>query len=118
MDELNPLKQTAYPSTSTHAMDVLQAELKEQRKLIEENHAMLKSLRRSLRLSTLFSFIRILIVVIPLILLALYLPPLIKNWLQTFDQYQQALNGNGSMPQGFDIKQIQELLQKSGMLER
>ena len=118
MDEINPLKQPAYPSGSTHGLEQVQAELREQRKLIDENHAMLKAIRRSMRWSSIFSFIRILIVVVPLILLSIYLPPLISHWLNMFGQYQDAMNGNGSVPQGFDIKQIQDLLQKSGMIER
>lgn len=96
----------------------MQTELREQRKLIEENHAVLKSLRRLARLGSIFSIIRILLIAIPLILLAIYLPPLLRNWLHTLDQYQQAINGTGSMPQGFDLKQIQDLLQKSTLLER
>ncbi len=118
MDDPQSLNQPVYPSGSTHNLDAIQTELREQRKLIEENHTMLKSLRRLARVSSVFSFIRILLIAVPLILLAIFLPPLIRDWMQTLEQYQQAVNGTGTMPQGFDLQQIQEMLQKSGMFER
>lgn len=112
------LKDAAYPTTTAPNMDRIVAELKAQRELIEKQGAMLKSIRRSLRVSGIMSLLRMLIILIPLIIAAIYLPPLIRNWVGMFSDYQSAFRESTTFPQGIDVQQVQDLLQKSGLFER
>ena len=118
MQDQHPLKQTSYPSTSLQPLEQMQEELRQQRKLIEENHQMLRGLRRSLRVTSTLSVIRLLLVLIPLILALVFLPPLIKQWTGIIREYQDTFSVQGNIPGGFDINKIQDLLQNTGLLER
>lgn len=118
MQDQHPLKQTSYPSTSLQSLDQLQEELRQQRKLIEESHHMLRAMRRSMRLTSILSIVRLLLILIPLILALVFLPPLIKQWTGVIREYQDTFSVQGNIPAGFDINKIQDLLQNSGLLER
>ncbi len=118
MQDQHPLQQTSYPPASPQSLEQVQEELRQQRKLIEENHHMLRSMRRSLHVTTILSMIRLLLLLIPLILALVFLPPLIKQWTGVIREYQDTFSVQGNIPTGFDINKIQDLLQNSGLLER
>lgn len=119
MQEQHPLQQPAYPSGSNHALEQMQAELRQQRKMIEENHHLLVSMRRAMRVSVVFTVLKILLFLVPLVLAAVFLPPYIREWLETVRSYQNVISGSpDGQLQGLDIDQLRQLLQKTGMFER
>jgi len=81
------------------------------RAMIEENTKMLKSIQRSQRIGALFSFLRFLIILIPFILAAVYLPGLVDEYRQS---YEDSLLGESiRLPQGFEIGDLQEYLERN-----
>jgi len=118
MNESHPLQQPAYPSNSAQSLEQMQQELRDQRKLIDENHTMLRKIHRSMQIASVFAVVRLLLVLIPLILALIFLPPFIKQWTGIINEYQDVFSVQGTVPKGFDINKIQDLLQSSGLLER
>lgn len=117
MREIHPQelsgRQSSAPTTSE-----LAAELRAQRKLLEQNNSVIRSVQRILRFSAAFSLFRTLLLLIPLILGLIYLPPLLRG---AMESWQEVLEGSGSsleLPKGLDIKSLQELLQRPSLLER
>lgn len=78
-------------------------------KKLNEQTRLLKSIRRSQQMSSAFGFLKLVVLVVPLILAYIYIPKIIAD-------YSQALNesileqGKVRLPEGFSINQIQELL--------
>lgn len=118
MQQQHPLQQPAYPSESHQAMDKIQAELKSQRRLLEENHRMLLSVRRGMRFSFAASTVKLILILIPLILAAVFLPPFVRDWLETIRGYQEAIPDVSGDMRGINVDQLRELLQKSSLFER
>ncbi|MFA5954122.1 MAG: hypothetical protein WC817_01115 [Patescibacteria group bacterium] len=74
------------------------------RKMLEENlqlsremHTMMKKVRRSMAMRTVVSVIYLILIVAPLIIAFFYLPPLIKPYLQ---QYQELLGPMSDIQRG------------------
>lgn len=88
----------------------MEDQLKEIRRLVEENKHDLKQIRRTLKVSAFFSFLRWLLILVPLILAAIYLPALVSDFKDSTNQFTQGDSG-GNLPQGFSVDQIQGLLQ-------
>lgn len=61
-------------------------------KLTEEIHEMAKSIKSFMMWQRIFSFLKILIIVVPIVIGILYLPPLLKN---VFKQYGDLLGIEG-----------------------
>ncbi|MCD4694000.1 hypothetical protein K8R62_01440 [bacterium] len=70
--------------------------LKESLKLNKETNEIVKSVKKYLVVQRIFFFVKVLIIVIPLILGIIYLPPLFKEFIprfnETIDQYQSLFN--------------------------
>jgi len=85
--------------------------------LTEDIHEMTKKIKSYILWQKVFSIIKILIILVPIILGIIYLPPLLRD---VFDQYRELLNigGTGLDLQGLlggqsadvDIQQIQKIL--------
>ncbi len=81
------------------------------RTMIETNTKMLKSIQRTSRISAFFSFLRFLLILIPFILAAIYLPTLIDEYRQS---YEDSLFGESvRLPQGFEIGDLQQYLERN-----
>jgi len=61
-------------------------------KLTKEIHEMAKSIKSFMMWQRVFSFLKILIIVVPIVIGIIYLPPLLKN---VFEQYQGLLGIGG-----------------------
>ncbi len=124
MQEINPESAVAHPPAAvphtTPDHSALSREVAEMRALLDSQGKMLRSIRRSLRLSTILSYVRFFLFLIPFILAIIFLPPVIEQFMQTLD----AFRGEGdsqyglTLPKGLDIKQLDELCRQSGSTER
>ncbi len=85
---------------------------------VEQNHAMLKGIRRHMRIQSAFGGIKLLIFVIPIILALIYLPQLFQQYKDFTDSIQQNASIIPTLPEGFDINSIQELLKNPPSSER
>ena len=74
--------------------------------LTEEIHKMVKSIKRYMFWQNIWSFLKILVIVVPIVIGIIYLPPLLKG---VFQQYQSLLGGGD----GLNL----ESLGNSGLLE-
>lgn len=101
-----------------HTSSEMMAELRLQRELLKQNHDMLRSMKRSLRAAALFSSVRTLIWLIPLAIGLIYLPPLLKKASESWRAVQEASSPTTGLPAGLDLKSLQDILQRSGLLER
>ena len=97
-------------------LEELRAELGEQRRLLDETHTMVLSLRRWQRAAHIVQGLKWAVILALIIVAAIYVPPIIQHWMETVQKYQQYIPGQSSTSgQGIDFKQIQDFLQKSGM---
>ena len=71
-------------------------------KLTEEIHRMAKSIKSFMMWQKIFGFLKILIIVVPIVIGIIYLPPLLKN---IFEQYQ-GLFGIGGDASGNIIENL------------
>ncbi len=121
MQEINPAgpehKTPADKPAAIHNSSEVMAELRLQRELLKQNNDMLRSMKRSLRAAALFSSVRTLIWLIPLAIGLVYLPPLLKKASESWRAVQEASSPTG-LPQGLDLQSLQDILQRSGLLER
>lgn len=84
---------------------------------VEQNHLMLKSIRRHMRIQAAFGTLKLILIAIPIILALIYIPELVR-------QYQEMVNtikGGAffpTLPQGLDIGGIQDVLKNTGITER
>ncbi len=62
--------------------------------LTEEIHKMVKSIKRYMFWQNVWSFLKILIIVVPIVIGIIYLPPLLKG---VFQQYQSLLGGGDGL---------------------
>lgn len=106
-----------HPESSGPAHHEILAQLKMQGEMLKHQGDMIKSIRRSLRVAHFLSFIKIALILAPFILALIYLPPLIKEWTQTVQQIRENPLDSVTLPKGIDIKGIQDLLNKSGLLK-
>ena len=84
---------------------------------VEQNHAILKSIRRHMRIQSAFGGIKLLIFIIPIVLALIYLPQLF----QLYKDFTESVSQNSllpALPEGFDIGSIQELLKNAPASER
>lgn len=81
-------------------------------KLAKENREMLKKVKKYLLISRIWGFLKILIIVTPIILGIIYLPPLIDDFVQGvkeglgLNKVEQAI-GNFSTGDGEEINQVE-----------
>jgi len=68
--------------------------LEENLKLIQETHQMVKSIKKYIFMQSVWGFLKILIIVVPIILGFIYLSPLLKD---AFKQYQNILGLQGAI---------------------
>lgn len=66
--------------------------LEENLKLAQQTHDMVRSIKHHIVLEQVFNIIKILIIVVPIILGIIYLPSILKPYL---DQYNQIMEGAG-----------------------
>ena len=80
-------------------------------KMLQEQTKILKSLQRSQRLGTVFGLLKIVIIVLPIIWLYFYLPSLISGYTEAL---QNSVLGQGliTLPEGFSLDNIQQLLER------
>lgn len=99
--------------TKNYESDEVKDLARENLKLTREIHSMTRTIRNYVILQRVLSIIYILIIVIPLILGAIYLPPLIKSFISP---YQNLLNTGSSLnsadPNGVEniLKQAQKII--------
>lgn len=80
------------------------------KQLIAENKKLLKSIQRSMRIGAFFSFLRFVVILVPFILAAVYLPPLWKDYQQSLED---AFMGESiRLPQGFDISDLEQYIER------
>lgn len=86
---------------------------------VDQNHAMLKSLRRHARVSSTLSFFKLLIILIPVLLAIFYAPRIISQY-QDLMQMLQSNILSPTLPQGIDLGTLQEAVSNvtTGVLER
>lgn len=102
----------AYPPSQR-----LETEMKALREMVMQNNKMLHSIRRQMRLASIWGMLRLLILIVPLILAAIYLPPYIReaiDYYRNFSEASSGFNGVGNL----DLTELQNLLQSTGLLER
>jgi hypothetical protein len=100
-------------------LEEVRAELREQRRLLDETHAMVRSMRRSLRITHILHALKWAVILVVIVVAVIYLLPIVQHWIETVQQYQSYLPGQGTTSgQSIDFKQIQEYLQKSGMYQQ
>lgn len=102
---------------STASQGELEREVKMLREMVRQNHELLQSMRRQMRISSVFSVLRLVILLIPLILALIYLPPFLREAFQYYKDFTSTpglLNTNG----GLDLTEWQNLLQSTGFFER
>jgi len=99
-------------SNSHDSSDVL-AELQSQREIIEEHTKVLRSIKRSMKISAVFSVLKFLVIAVPLIIALIYLPPLFKEFMASFQDLQTNAQNLG-IPAGFDFTELQDLIQAFG----
>lgn len=87
-------------------------------KMNEEMHEMLKDVKRYILWRRIWTAIKIFVIVIPLILGVIYLPPLVKDWVnrsQGFFNIGSNLNTQktlGQEVQDWDKQELQEVIDK------
>ena len=74
--------------------DEIKKLLEKNLELTEEIHRMVKSIKSHIFWQNVFSFLKILIIVVPIIIGIIYLPPLLKG---VFQQYQSLLGGGDGL---------------------
>jgi hypothetical protein len=79
--------------------------------LTEEIHKIVKSVKKYMLWQNIFSFLKILIIVVPIVIGIIYLPPLLKD---VFQQYQSLLSGEGGLNLGSGGNLLESLLKGSG----
>lgn len=100
--------------------------LQENLKLTREVHVMMKRTRRYMAMRTALSVVYFVLIVGPLVLAVLYLPPLIRPYL---DQYQQLMSSFEQLPavsaspaatglkSGMDIEQLLNQARQLGIIK-
>ncbi|MFA4941715.1 MAG: hypothetical protein WC582_03965 [Patescibacteria group bacterium] len=78
--------------------------------LTEDVHKMVKSIKSYMFWQNVFSFLKILIIVVPIVIGIIYLPPLLKD---IFQQYQSLLGGGEGLNLGTG-NPLENLLKGSG----
>lgn len=89
----------------------LEKELLKQKELLVNNYDMLKSIRRTARISAMINMVRLLIIIIPLILAIVYLPSIIREYSSVLDAYTSFDSGY-PLPKGLDLEAIQSLIER------
>lgn len=84
----------------------LEKELEEQREILLKIYAETQKTKRYIIVGRVINFIYLLLIVVPLIFAAIYLPPLIQNYL---GPYQELLGGVGKLN---GLSDIMEQLEK------
>jgi hypothetical protein len=80
--------------------------------LTEEIHKMVKSVKRYMLWQNIWSFLKILIIVVPITIGIIYLPPLLKD---VFKQYQNLLGVENALNLGSGVSNpLESLLKGSG----
>ena len=85
--------------------DNIQAMIRKNLELTEEIHDMIKGIKRHMFWSNVWGFLKILIIIIPLIVGIIFLPPLLKG---IFDQYKDVL-GLEDMGQLLDGSSVEKI---------
>jgi len=92
--------------------DEIKKLLEENLKLTAETHKMVKSVKSYMLWQNIFSFLKILIIVVPVVIGIIYLPPLLKD---VFQQYQSLLGGGDGLNSGSGSgNPLESLLKGSG----
>ncbi len=100
-----------YDSNTEKSYTVLVKELQAQRELIVSNYQMIKSIRRTMRVSVVLNILKLLIIFVPIIWAMIYLPSIVEGYINNLSSASgigDALN----LPQGLDFGQIQQLLER------
>jgi len=92
--------------------DEIKKLLEKNLELTEEIYKMVKGIKKYIFWQKVFSFLKILIIVVPIIIGIIYLPPLLKG---VFQQYQSLLGGGDGLNSGSGNSNLLEnLLKGSG----
>ena len=73
---------------------------------LEEQRKILNSIRRTLRIGAIFSILRVIFILIPLVIAIIFLPSLYRQAKQSLGEGQ----GAELLPQGLNIETLRELL--------
>lgn len=84
--------------------------LEENLKLTKEIHQMSRKVSRYVAFQKVLSAIYLLLIIVPIIISAIYLPPLIKN---IISPYQELLNGGGDFGRTGDTQNIENILKSA-----
>lgn len=124
MQEINPES----PAEQVHGASehrrtdqaALSREIASMHRMLEAQDKTLRSIRRSMHVSTVLSLLRFLIFLVPLILALIFLPPFIEEMLGTLQAFQgEADNQYGlTLPKGLDLQQLEQLFRQSTTPER
>ncbi|MDD5032491.1 MAG: hypothetical protein PHR36_05665 [Patescibacteria group bacterium] len=91
--------------------DEIKKLLEKNLKLAEETHKMVRSIKSYMFWQNVWGFLKILIIVVPIVIGIIYLPPLIKD---VFRQYQSLLGGEGGLNSESGSGSLLENFLKSG----
>lgn len=120
MKTIQPDEPTLTPPSPEHApggdLQQLQGQIKLLQELVYQNHEQLASIRRQMRIATVFGFLRLLIIVVPLIIAAIYLPPFVREAINYYSQFTQISAGPGNTK--LQVTDLQDLLQSAGLFQQ
>ncbi len=106
---INPDKLKAMTNSSTEAHTTIEQELAEQKEILLKIYEQTQKTRRYIMIGKIISFVYLLLLVVPMILAAIYLPPLLKNVVAPYQELLGQSNNNG-----IDMSQMSNLLKQFG----
>ncbi len=104
---INPDKLKAMTNSSSEAHTTIEQELTEQKEILLKIYEQTQKTRRYIMIGKIISFVYLLLLVVPMILAAIYLPPLLKN---VIAPYQELLGQTSNS--GIDMNQVNDLLKQ------
>ena len=100
------LKESSGGSNQVKSQKELQKLLKQNLEISKDLYEMTKKIKRWVTMQRVWSIVKILIILIPIVLGAIYLPPLISQWFEPVkDLYGNVLNLNQQAEQQQDLIQ-------------
>jgi hypothetical protein len=92
------------PNNNVQTVDDMKNILQKLVEQNEENHKLLKKIRSYQNQQRIMAYLKILIIVVPIVLSVIYLPSILKPF---WDQYQQAIGVNSS---DFNMQNLQKTM--------
>lgn len=92
----NTIKPNINPAGSLAAENDVKKELKEQKEILLKIYEQTQKTRRYIMIGKIISFIYLLLLVVPIIFAAIYLPPLLKNVIAPYQELLGQTNSSGN----------------------